>query len=395
MTKNNFFFKYFISTLSIIIIVYFSIYIYNYYSTNDILLHIPDSKFNNDQNEKVILKPNEIGDSIGGILNPLIGLVAAIFTFLAFLMQVFANDEIKKQFTQDKFENRIFKLMDIYNENISRFSFRSKQSGRIFTNKSSFPILYGHFNTLIEDVNRFNNSNKISFEEKITNDYKENLLSRNKSSNLNNWVKLEFCYVLFFYGVGKKGRENIKAIFRNKYDSEYVNNVINYLSYKPAYMAHDYIYLQNWNKIFPEFENFSEPCLERFDRYYEGVQNNFGHYYRNLFAMINYLNKGKDFKYSEKWDFAKFFRSQMSNHEQIFFFLNSISILGRAWELNVLVENNLKVENERLITKYDLIKNISVAERELLEVEKFYPNVEYEYGFPTLYRKKLNKKIYK
>ncbi|HCR75403.1 MAG TPA: hypothetical protein DIW37_03125, partial [Chryseobacterium sp.] len=63
-------------------------------------------------------------------------------------------------------------------------------------------------------------------------------------------------------------------------------------------MAHDYIYLQNWNKIFLEFENFSEPCLERFDRYYEGVQNNFGHYYRNLFAMINYLNKGKDFKYS-------------------------------------------------------------------------------------------------
>ncbi|WP_336732732.1 hypothetical protein [Chryseobacterium sp. VD8] len=308
MTKNNFFFKYFISTLSIIIIIYFSIYIYNYYSTNDILLHIPDSKFNNEQNEKIILKPNEIGDSIGGILNPLIGLVAAIFTFLAFLMQVFANDEIKKQFTQDKFENRIFKLMDIYNENISRFSFRSKQSGRIFTNKSTFPILYGHFNILIEDVNRFNNSNKISFEEKITKDYKENLLSRNKSSSLNNWIKLEFCYVLFFYGVGKKGRENIKTIFRNKYDSEYVNNVINYLSYKPAYMAHDYIYLQNWNKIFLEFENFSEPCLERFDRYYEGVQNNFGHYYRNLFAMINYLNKGKDFKYSEKWDFAKFFR---------------------------------------------------------------------------------------
>lgn len=393
----NYFFKYFIPLISILIIIYFSIYIYNYYSVNDILLHIPDNTITNSQNIKEKLKPNEIGDSIGGILNPLIGLVAAIFTFLAFLMQVFANDEIKKQFTQDKFENRIFKLMDMYKDNTSKLHFKSKQSGRELKGKAVFPSLYIHFQKLIDEVNEYHHNYNLNFEDQIINYYKDELLKKNENCNLENWIKLEFCYILFFFGVGRKGRENVKLYLKNKYKLEYVEQIINYLSYKPAFVSKDYVHFQNWKNIFSLLQQFDDPCNIKFNKYYEGIQNNFGHYYRNLFSTMNYINDGKGFNYNDKWHFAKLFRTQMSNHEQIFFFLNSISVLGRDWELNTLIKKeNIREENKRIITKYDLIKNIPIADRELLKVQEFYPNIEYENGEEeTEYRKLLNKKIYK
>ncbi|SHF27619.1 hypothetical protein SAMN05444377_1063 [Flavobacterium fontis] len=43
-----------------------------------------------------------IGDAIGGILGPIIGIVGALLTFLAFYIQKIANDEIKNQFKEQK-----------------------------------------------------------------------------------------------------------------------------------------------------------------------------------------------------------------------------------------------------------------------------------------------------
>ncbi|WP_312172677.1 putative phage abortive infection protein [Chryseobacterium sp.] len=397
MIKNNFLFKYFIPILSILIIIYFSVYIYNYYSTNDILLHIPDNKVISDQNKQLHLKPNEIGDSIGGILNPLIGLVAAIFTFLAFLMQVYANEDIKRQFIEDKFEGRLFKLMDIYKDNVARMHFKSRESGTKHTDKSVFPTLYEHFLNLFNEISEFNGIKKIDILDKASYLYKEELISMNKEVDLKNWLQLELSYIILFYGVGKKGRENVKFLIAEKYDDyNYLDQILNYLSFKPAILSEDYDHFITWKNLNIEGVDFNNACSFSFNRYYEGIQNNFAHYYRSLFAMINYLNNSKNLNYLDKWDFSKLFRSQMSNHEQIFFFLNSISILGRKWELDILVtKDNIQDENKRLVTKYDLIKNIPIGERSMLNVNMFYPNVEYENRKETKYRKNLNEKIYK
>lgn len=78
--------------ISLILILYATIYIINYYSSNDILTHYPV----NYKSNKSSLEPNEIGDSIGGILNPIIGLTASILTFLAFYIQFKANNEQRR-----------------------------------------------------------------------------------------------------------------------------------------------------------------------------------------------------------------------------------------------------------------------------------------------------------
>ena len=72
----------------------------------------------------------------------------------------------------------------------------------------------------------------------------------------------------------------------------------------------------------------------------------------------------------EKLEYSKNIRSLFSNHEQIILFLNSISILGRDWELNYA--------DKKFISKYSLIKNIPKGYRKQYQVAEFYDGIIYE-----------------
>lgn len=80
--------------LSVLLIVYSIIYLVNYYTENNILLYFPETITTKGNK----LNPNEVGDSIGGILNPIIGFTASILTFLAFYIQFKANKEQREFF---------------------------------------------------------------------------------------------------------------------------------------------------------------------------------------------------------------------------------------------------------------------------------------------------------
>ena len=80
--------------LSVLLIIYSIIYLVNYYTENNILLYFPE----NITTKGNKLNPNEVGDSIGGILNPIIGFTASILTFLAFYIQFKANKEQREFF---------------------------------------------------------------------------------------------------------------------------------------------------------------------------------------------------------------------------------------------------------------------------------------------------------
>jgi len=337
-----------------------------------------------------------IGDTIGGITAPFLSIIGSILIYLAFKEQIRANDLIQKQYTKQEFENKLFKLIDIYRENVSRMKFKSRESGKEYQDKSVFPILYNHFRKLKKEVEVFVSEKNISTINLITEEYKHELENKNTSANIENWIILELSYIIFFFGVGLKGRSNIKSLLHNKYDSIIIGELINYLTYKPAYLAHDNIHFQEWEKKFPGLQKFDAPVNAKFDKYYNGQQNTLGHYYRHIFMIINYINKNTDLKYLEKWDDAKLLRIQLSNHEQIFFYLNSISLLGRDWELSHIVNTNLDIENKRLITKYDLIKNIPISEINSLRINEFYPHQEYENSIEDIgsYRRNLNEKIY-
>ncbi|MBF8456168.1 hypothetical protein IV494_03145 [Kaistella sp. G5-32] len=334
-----------------------------------------------------------IGDTLGGITAPFLSVLGSILVYLAFKEQIKSNNLIQDQFNEQQFENKLFKMFDIYNDNVKRLSFISRRSGKKYNDKYVFTVLYYDFLKIYKEIENYNEKKKIVLTEKINSNYREEILEKFPNVDIDNFILLDLSYMIIFYGVGNIGRENITAIIGNKLDVSYLKEVLNYVSCKPAYQDEDSIYYQRWKNIFIEFEDFLSPCNDKFDKYYSGNQNNFGHYYRQLFMTFNYINdlKNKNIKYLDKWNYAKLLRSQFSNHEQIFLFLNSISSLGRDWELNVVDD-----ENKKLITKYDLIKNIPKGYRELFNIEKFYPNVEFEDNSErNEFRENLEENIYK
>lgn len=330
------------------------------------------------------------GEYIGGIINPLISVFAVFAAGFAFYAQYDANRKIQEQFKIQQFETRLFKMLDIYNINVENLKFKTRKKGNNYSGKVIFPHLVSNFNTLKNDILSFIEIKEIYLNNFIEEEYLNEIKTKCKIHNIYNFIILELTYVIFLYGVGVNGRKNIRAILNGKYKKKELNIILNYLSAIPVEYNTDYEKnILAFKNDMILFSNYDKPNNEKFDKYYNGHQNNLAHYFRHLFMIIRYINNQDSLNYDQKWEYSKLLRTQLSNHEQELFFLNSISIIGREWELNQ------SDENTRLITKYDLIKNISKALRDKYRVEDFYPDLVYEdYAKNTLKREKLEKNIY-
>src|SRR5690606_19147911 len=84
-----------------------------------------------------------------------------------------------------------------------------------------------------------------------------------------------------------------------------------------------------------------------------------GHYFRHLYQIVCYLHYNEELKdQKDKLNYTRVLRGQLSDYEQILFFYNSISQIGRVWEL-ADSKNNTIDSNNHLITNYKLIKSVS------------------------------------
>jgi len=106
---------------------------------------------------------------------------------------------------------------------------------------------------------------------------------------------------------------------------------------------------------------------------FQGHQIRLGHYYRHLIQTVKFIDEQPKelFKYKEKYKYIKNVRAQLSTHEQALFMYNSLSIIGDEWE------QAKEKENDKLITKYNLIRNVPKYFTNL-DYRKYYPNVLYE-----------------
>lgn len=119
-------------------------------------------------------------------------------------------------------------------------------------------------------------------------------------------------------------------------------------------------------------------CFKNNNIQFEGVSKNLGVYFRQLFQIVAYINDQELLTYKEKYGYIKSLRATLSNEEQYLLFLNSLSTLGEAWELKASITN----KNDKLITKYSLIKNIPENIPRILgdkDFETEYSKIHYEY----------------
>ena len=147
--------------------------------------------------------------------------------------------------------------------------------------------------------------------------------------------KLNFAYLIVFFGVSKEGRRVLERFLLRRYDKQFIKKVLDYFEKIPAEWDGDQSRLQ---------KNIHY-------KYFGGHQHRLGHYFRNLFQAVNYVNDYKPFKgkYNIKYNYVKTYRAQFSTYEQSVFFFNSLSDIGQKWELAAMAD-----DDSMLITKYNL-----------------------------------------
>lgn len=96
MSKNNFQNVLFsLGLVFFIIAFYYTVVLFSHFELENLI-------------DKLSTKdPNEIGDTVGGILNPLFAISICIFTGLAFYVQYEANQQIQKQFKIQALEKEV------------------------------------------------------------------------------------------------------------------------------------------------------------------------------------------------------------------------------------------------------------------------------------------------
>lgn len=304
------------------------------------------------------LAPNEIGDTLGGIMGPAAGILAAGLTFLAFWSQYDANITQRRQFntglvreraraasdlerfnlelesqknalkSQEKqalinlFEARFYNMLNIHRDNINSLEIEDKIKGRkVFVDMlDELRVLHDYFKI-------FHNELHVSY--KI---------------RLNAQEIYNAAYLSFFFGIGEKSTPIVQDLVGNNM-SKFIQKVHADLYYKKK--------MHGSKKKLKLARN--SQTLEWPNQYRLGVghQRRLSHYFRHLFQIVKFVDEQDQdlLNYEAKYSYLSNLRAQLSTHEQMMLYYNALSVLGQPW-----LNKDLSGENH--FEKYCLIKSI-------------------------------------
>jgi hypothetical protein len=276
-----------------------------------------------------LTETGQIGDTLGGIMNPFIALAGVIVTYLAFYMQFKANqyqreqfqiqlkkekeqfrqefDLQKEQFLKTQFENQFYEMLRVHRENVNDLKYKE-----VYLNLKDFYSSYTTKNDIIGIKTFPFLLTEFEFSFKLT---KEVFGEEDLKKQVNE------AYGLFWNGVKETEREKHKLFEKALNHKNDLNNTI---------------LLGNSNQL--------------------------AHYYRQLFQTVKFIVYQTIFTYEEKRKYIRILRSQLSNEEQTLLFYNWYSGFGKQWEN----ENNSFLTDFRMI--HNLFPNMLVKEIKLEEI---------------------------
>lgn len=357
----------------------------------------------------------QFGDFIGGVIGTIFSGAAFYFLYVTLVEQRFASISQSESFERERLESRFFELIKMHRENVSEFKFNAikhianENSMQIekkeYEGKSVFNIIFKQFVICRNELEPFFRMKRV-YESSYKTKLAQNEFVKKHNISLSLLAKIDICYSIVFYGVGSEGLILLREKFKGRYKEKFVNDILNFISLKPAEnneiilkwekvlvksskgkkikITNDILYKRSENKF--RDDNGSDNHIidnyhNKFVKYYGGHQFRLGHYYRHLFQTVKYINEQEKLNYKQKYEYIKILRAQLSTYEQTILLLNSLSSMGYSWEVIPDVNSDLKKYNKidfNLITKYNLIKNISGDTIFGLPFKIFYPEIEYE-----------------
>lgn len=274
----------------------------------------------------------QFGDLIGGIIGTLFALLSIILLVGTLNHQISSGKE-------QSIENRTFQLISIHRDNVNQLVGKRK-----------------FFQEAVEIFWKIREKVDLC-EEQLR---KETIINADDEWQYSPLEKSNIAYLILFFGTKFTQNESLKdRICAMSYCSDLINKVID------------------------ELEDFELNSTTTIDVEC-GIQYAVGHYYRHLYQTVNYINDRKILKYKKKYSYIKTLRAQLSTYEQILFYINSISRLGEIWELQQ------EDENKKLVTKFNLIKNIPLGILKDIEPNYVYDLVIYESLYFEEYQQIIN-----
>jgi len=250
-------------------------------------------------------KAADFGTFIGGYIGTIFMLISVFILILTLSSQKTSNQV-------HQFESKLIGLLQLHKENVLETKIEEK------TKRTVFVILRAEF----QDIYDIAKKHFVNYE-------KQDLA--------------QISYTILYFGIGDTSTPMIKSVLEN-FDSNKVYALIKEIDThrkKRGYKDKELTHLKKF---------------EIGDYYpFNGHQSRLGHYYRNIYQIIKFIDKQKYLLDADKKDYAKMLRAQMSNHELAIFFYNSLSPLGKEWTLRKTTLNGKKVS---FIEKYEFIKNI-------------------------------------
>lgn len=239
-----------------------------------------------------------IGDTIGGIMSPFIGISGVIMTGIAFYAQYRANEMVRNQFELQKFENQFYEMLRLHKENVNEI--QKIDSNSIIKGRSIFYEMKKELTTALYFV-------------------------KNLIQNIDDIKKV---YDIFFWGLNRETSNEIE-----KRILEEIKKTINLTPLNEISTEESVLYKSNLNITF-----------------LAGYHSHLGHYYRHLFHIVKFVAKQSENLISEdkKMEYLKILRNQLSNYEQEMLFYNWLCGYGNKWEN----------EENQFFTKYKMIHNL-------------------------------------
>ncbi|OOQ61918.1 putative phage abortive infection protein [Mucilaginibacter pedocola] len=283
----------------------------------------------------------QIGDTIGGLMNPFIAIAGVIVTGLAFYIQYKANEQQRALFLAEQDENKAQLQLQIDVQNrqneLAQFESQFYEMLKLHRENISEMDVSGYdFNEVGSTLVRF---------EKTTSGRKIFVTMQKELECIFGIYKLvsgtltkdglDHSYQIFFEGLDEFSKKHPEQkLFVDK-----LNEARRRHRYPDDSITTNQSRKDFGNDIKMNF-NFKP---------FSGHASRLGHYFRHLYLAVKSIATSDIVTdYDDRMKYLKLLRAQLSNHEQILLFYNWLAGYGTDWENN----------EQPFFTEYKMIHNL-------------------------------------
>jgi len=318
-----------------------------------------------------------------------------------------------RAFRRQQVEAKFFEMVRYYRDNVDQMKFRNPfkhEKEKHAEGRRVFKLIFDQYKVArgIVDFEKIVASENIKDCLKKPEEYNKYFkLQSSKELSADNkkiFIENEIAYLITFWGVSNGTVEEIEASLSENFKLEAINEkdkVQEYPELKTELIRKVLtciaFYKCDGNKN--ENEKCNKDCNANYTnsiynhkkqsdnrafvecsislkktKFFRGCEFQLGHFFRHLYQTVKFIDKQPSWLFSqdEKYEYVKTLRAQMSNYEQALLFINSLTALGRNWEYS-------NKEGKRLISEYNLIKNLPQHFIPNMNPKDFYPKVKFDW----------------